>query len=213
MLEKRPMITLSPREEQLLKYAAEGLTDTAIALKLGISQATVGTYWGRVRIKIGPFSRTELVAHRMRYENEAAVNSLREENKALVEKLKQDQALGGGASFRDLLENAPDAMIVISSQGVIDYANRAALELFGYTGEELLGKDLLLLVPPRFRSQHAQHRADYILHPGRRQMGEHLETPALHKDGHEFFIRAALSATTALESTSVICAIRPSPQG
>ena len=45
---------LSPRELQLIEYATQGLTDTAIALKLGISEATVGTYWGRVRIKIGP---------------------------------------------------------------------------------------------------------------------------------------------------------------
>jgi PAS domain S-box-containing protein len=206
------MIKLSPREEQLLKYAAEGLTDTAIALKLGISQATVGTYWGRVRIKIGPYSRTELVAHRMRFESEAAVQSLREENEALVEKLRHEHTSTGGATFRDLLENAPDAMIVISSLGTVEYANAAALELFGYKEEELVGQDLLRLVPERFRDQHTQHREDYILHPDRRQMGEHLETPALHKDGHEFSIRAALSATTVLESTSVICAIRPAPR-
>ncbi len=40
---------LSEREEQVLRLAMRGFTDTAIAHQLEISEATVGTYWGRVR--------------------------------------------------------------------------------------------------------------------------------------------------------------------
>ena len=45
----------------MLLLAAQGLTDQGIAHRLEISLATVGTYWGRIRIKIGPLSRTGLV--------------------------------------------------------------------------------------------------------------------------------------------------------
>src|SRR5579871_1864366 len=54
--------SLSARERELLVLAMNGLTDQGIANKLGISAATIGTYWGRVRIKFGPLSRPELVA-------------------------------------------------------------------------------------------------------------------------------------------------------
>ena len=105
----RPAVQLSPREQQLIKYAAEGLTDTAIAHKLGISEATVGTYWGRVRIKLGPYSRTELVAIMMRAEREAAVEELRRENQHLVQELQAVGNSGSALFYRELLENAPDA--------------------------------------------------------------------------------------------------------
>jgi PAS domain S-box-containing protein len=199
---------LSPREEQLLEFAADGLTDTAIAHELGISEATVGTYWGRVRIKLGPYSRTELVALKMRRENELTLQNLRAENEALVAKLRGEQMAAGGTSYKELLAYAPDAMLMISGQGLIEYANKAALDLFGYQESELIGQELLCLVPHRFRAQHLNHRNAYMLHPDRRQMGEHLETPALHRDGSEFSIRAALAAITTAEHTSVICTIR-----
>jgi len=207
MREERTSPKLSPREEQLLQYAAEGLTDTAIALKLGISEATVGTYWGRVRIKLGPYSRTELVAHRMRMEGEEALGKLRAENEELVKQLKQERA--GNTSYRELLEYAPDAMMVVTPEGVIEFLNGAALELFGYAEGDLVGQHLLQLIPERFRIQHLEHHRDYMEHPDRRMMGGHLDTPALHKTGREFAIRAALSTIQGPGASYVICAIRP----
>jgi len=209
MLTDRPTPNLSPREQQLLQHAAEGLTDTAIANKLGISEATVGTYWGRVRIKLGPYSRTELVAIVMRAEREAAVEKLREENEELVRQLRERAESGGASFYRDLIDNAPDAMILVAESGAVDYANQAACELFGYEPGELHGVDLTTLVPPRFRDKHREHRQEYIDDPKRRQMGEHLETPAVRKDGSEFPIRAALSAISTPTGLVIICAIRP----
>lgn len=209
MLSDRPTPDLSPREQQLLKFAAEGLTDTAIANKLGISEATVGTYWGRVRIKLGPYSRTELVAIVMRAEREAAVEALRRENEQLVQELRSRGASGDSELYRNLLENAPDAMILVSDEGAITYANEAACEVFGYARGELAGAELVTLVPPRFRERHLDHRKDYVAHPERRQMGEHLETPAVRKDGTEFQIRASLSAIDTPDGLVVTCAIRP----
>ncbi len=208
MHEARNDPKLSPREQQLINFASEGLTDSAIALRLGISEATVGTYWGRVRIKFGPFSRTELVAIMMRSEREAAVEALRKENEQLVRELQVRVASGSASIYRELLENAPDAMLLVKQNGTIEHANLAALELFGYEREELQGVEITQLIPQRYREQHTLHREDYIRDPMRREMGSHLETPALHKDGTEFLVRASLSALSTPTGTLVTCALR-----
>jgi PAS domain S-box-containing protein len=203
----RPIPELSPREQQLLQFAAEGLTDTAIANHLGISEATVGTYWGRVRIKLGPYSRTELVAIVMRAEREAAVDALRRENDELVKQLHEK---GGADSslYHDLLENAPDAIMLVTETGEIEYANLAAQELFGYEKGEAQGHHVSELVPPRYRDRHGAHISEYVADPKRREMGVHLETPAVRKDGTEFLIRAALSAMTTPSGMIITCVIR-----
>ena len=200
---------LSPREQQLLRYASEGLTDTAIAYKLGISEATVATYWGRVRMKLGPFSRTELVAVMLRAEREAAVEELRRENEHLVRALQERFDATEVPFYNELLEQAPDAMLIMSAEGRIEYMNGAARDLFGYRKDELTGHDLLELIPRRFRTVHTDHRLTYLQNPQRRQMGHHLETPALHKDGTEFPVRASLSAVNTTNGTIVICILRP----
>jgi len=193
----------------LLQHAAEGFTDTAIATKLGISEATVATYWGRIRIKLGPYSRTELVAIVLRAEQEAAVESLRRENEELVRKLTEQAVAGESSLYRNLIENAPDAMILVRGTGNIEFANTAACELFGYDAGELEGCDLTTLVPARFHEKHRTHREEYVSEPLRREMGEHLETPAVRKDGSEFPVRAALSAIETPSGLLVTCVVRP----
>jgi PAS domain S-box-containing protein len=211
MRREETRLDLSPRERQILKLAEEGNTDTAIAHKLGISEATVGTYWGRVRIKLGPYGRTELVAKMLRAEQEAEVDALRHEHQKLISELQA--AVQGGPSpesfYKDLLENAPDAVLLVADGGKIQYANGAASELFGYGPDELQGMHILTLVPERYRLQHLEHQASYFIDPQKRPMGAHADTTALRKDGTEFPMRAALSATQSPEGLIVTCIIRP----
>lgn len=53
---------LSVRERSILDLAILGFKDKAIADKLGISKGTVGTYWTRIRRKLGPVTRAQLAA-------------------------------------------------------------------------------------------------------------------------------------------------------
>jgi PAS domain S-box-containing protein len=183
----------------------------AIARQLGISEATVGTYWGRVRIKLGPRSRTELVAIFLRHEQEAELEELRRKHEHIVHEIHEAAEVADEGLYRTLLDQAPDAMIVVDSEGRIQYSNAATSELFGYAKEELEGSEVGMLVPERYREQHAGHRAAFLANPGRKQMGEHLLTPAVKKDGTEFQIRASLSSINTHHGPIATCAIRAVP--
>jgi PAS domain S-box-containing protein len=200
---------LSAREGQLLELAAAGLTDTAIANKLGISEATVSTYWGRIRSKIGPFSRTELVAKTIRRKSQEVVSALREENHRLSQQLKVEAGEAGGHNFyKQLIEHAADAILIVSKEGLIEMLNDTAADLFGWSPEELVGKHISTLLPDRYRMIHGMHIRNYISAPVKRTMGDHLATPALHRSGAEIQVAASLSAVTEGDDTSVICIVR-----
>ena len=204
---------LSDRERQLVVLASKGLTDAAIAHKLGISLATVGTYWGRVRIKFGPLNRTELVAVFMREQSSLVVETLKAENRSLIEaldeKTKTEAMLKTSLElFRGLVETAPDGIFLVSQSGEIQLANEQAELLFGYGPNELLGLNIDLLVPERYRTNHFSNRKDYHANPVKRRMGQHVATHAVRKDGTEFPMATALSATETHSGLLITCIVR-----
>jgi PAS domain S-box-containing protein len=204
---------LSPREHQLLSLAAQGFTDNAIANRLGISLATVGTYWGRIRIKFGPLNRTELVAIYLREEAAQAVKELKSDNERLLsevaEHAKTAEMLRASLElFRGLVETAPDAIVLVNEEGIIELANELAEDMFGYTRNDLIGLSVEKLVPEEYRFDHVKNRHTYNDNPIKRRMGEHLATSALRKDGTVFRMATALSATKTPKGLLVTCIIR-----
>ena len=65
--------------------------------------------------------------------------------------------------FRQLLEAAPDAMVVVDSHGTIVLVNAQTEAAFGYARAELIGEGVEILVPPPYRAIHRSHRAGVTL--------------------------------------------------
>jgi len=97
------------------------------------------------------------------------------------------------AYFRNLLESAPDAMIIVDADGAIEFVNRQCEHMFGYSRAELIGLSVDELIPQRLRGSHHRHRENFVAEPRIRPMGEGRELAGLRKDGTEFPVEISLS--------------------
>ena len=111
----------------------------------------------------------------------------------------------------DFLKNidcAPDASVVISESGTIQFANQQVRQLLGYASGELHGQSVELLMPERFRLPHIGHRLRFTDDRRTRPMGAGRELFALCKDGSERPVQISLSPVLRGLETLVVAVIR-----
>jgi PAS domain S-box-containing protein len=110
--------------------------------------------------------------------------------------------------FSDLVDAAPDGVIVCDHEGRIVLANAETERMFGYTREEMIGQRVDLLVPDRARSQHGRHVSSYTGAPRLRPMGIGMELTGRRKDGGEIAVEISLSPIETARGLLVTAGIR-----
>ncbi|MDB5228931.1 MAG: sensor signal transduction histidine kinase [Bacteroidota bacterium] len=112
-------------------------------------------------------------------------------------------------TFRQLINNAPDAVVVIDENSTILLWNPKAEEVFGWNEKEIIGKTLTeTIIPPTYRSAHLEgiHR----LHTTgeARVLNKSIEISAINKSGNEFFIALSISRSVRAGKPVFISFIR-----
>jgi PAS domain S-box-containing protein len=110
---------------------------------------------------------------------------------------------------QQLLEAAPDAMVVIDRRGTIRLVNAACERLFGYPRDELVGQAIEILVPEAIAEAHARLRHGYISHPAPRAMGGvGQDLWGRRKDGSLVPVEISLSPMDTPDGPLVVSAVR-----
>lgn len=92
-----------------------------------------------------------------------------------------------------IIETAIDGIITIDDRGKIESLNPSALKIFGYKEEELIGKNISVLMPEPDKSRHDGYLIHYQTTGEKKIIGKGREVRGLRKDGSKFPFRLAVS--------------------
>jgi len=109
-------------------------------------------------------------------------------------------------NFRGLIDAAPDAILVIDTDGHVVRMNDEAERLFGYDRDALIGRDVETIIPERFRAAHHAKRETYGRTPTTRTIAGDLA--AKRADGSEFPVEIRVSLLDAQGQRSIVGIVR-----
>lgn len=99
----------------------------------------------------------------------------------------QEDVRARAAHLRATLDTSLDAIISMDHNGLVTEWNRAATELFGYTRDEAMGRDMgVLIIPPPFREMHYAGLKRYLETGEPHIMNQRVELSGMRRDGSEF---------------------------
>lgn len=95
--------------------------------------------------------------------------------------------------FNVLFASVSEGVVVVDHKQIIVLTNASAEKMFGYTKEELEGKELNILIPQKYHAGHGTHFEGFVKHQESRQMGRGRDLYGARKDGSVFPVEAGLN--------------------
>lgn len=109
--------------------------------------------------------------------------------------------------FKYFVETAPLGVLVVEPDGRLSLVNAAALRLFGYREEELLGQPVEVLLPEPLRERHIGLRQHYYTHDTAQRLMAGRELPGRRKDGTEVPVAVGLNPVLDDGQMRVVCTV------
>jgi two-component system sensor kinase FixL len=115
----------------------------------------------------------------------------------LSERVRLEGQLGSSeARWKAIIDSAVDAIIVIDAHGGVETFNPAAERLFGYSAEEVLGRNVDMLMPSPYREEHDTYLARYLATGRAKVIGVGRDVPGRRKDGRTFPLHLSVGEIT-----------------
>ncbi len=109
----------------------------------------------------------------------------------------RQQNIANELRIRAILDTIVDPVITISEDGLIQSFNQAAERLFGYSEEDVLGKNVTILMPSPYRETHDESLKQYVSTRQANIIGTSRELVAMKRDGTIFPVMLSVSQTFA----------------
>jgi PAS domain S-box-containing protein len=131
--------------------------------------------------------------------NDSAGEGLVINSRDITDRKRAEETLRNSEAFKTaILEAALDAIVTMDSEGRIIEFNPQAEKMFGYTRDEVMGRDLAdAIVPPSLREGHRTGLRHYLATGEGPVLRRRVEVPAMRSDGSEFPMELAVVPITS----------------
>ncbi|MBN4078281.1 response regulator [Nitrospina gracilis] len=150
-----------------------------------LSQLWDGPWWWWHILRFTAYLTIFILEISRYLESQKKMKKFSVEMSVLVEE-RTEELLKSEKKVRSIIDNALDSLISIDEEGIIQSFNPAAEKLFGYRNSEILGKNIIILMPEHFQNEHNAGLSNYIKTGKAKILDTLIELEGLHKNGTIF---------------------------
>jgi two-component system sensor kinase FixL len=199
------IVSWNPGAERIFGYSADEVVGRSLALLMPPGSEALGPLLERVGRgeQVAPHETVRLAKDGRPVNVRVTASPIRNAARRLVgatmvarditDRMRLDAALRTTeARWRAIIDSAVDGVIVIDEQGLIESFNPAAERMFGYSEQEILGRNVNALMPSPDRERHDAYIRRYVDTGEARIIGRGREVTAVRRDGTTFPVHLAV---------------------
>ena len=158
-----------------------------------MKQAGSMTFEALHRARNGRVYPVEITTNYLKYEDEEYIWAFSTD--ISEKKQAQDDLVDREAKLQAIVDTAAEGIITIDERGIVKSFNRASERIFGYSADEIIGRNVSLLMPEAMATNNNEYIENYLRTGQSKIIGIGREVIALRKDGSTFPLELAVSET------------------